>query len=373
MPRWAIAWKFPAEEVDTVLIQVDVQIGRTGAATPVARVKPVQVGGVVVSNVTLHNWDEVKRLDLHEGDTVIIRRAGDVIPQMMMSVADKRIPGAKPIAAPTHCPRCNSEILNDTDLVKKKGVYVEVTLAYRRCQGGIACDAQREEMIINAVSREVLDIDGLGKTTVKTLCDLGILKDLSDVFALTYDDLIKVEGMAEASVNKLLASIEKSKQTELPRFLRSLGIREAGETTGKVLAKTFLSFDQIVNKSFDDLVALEDFGPKKAGYLVKAFAPGSPVLEMAQRMLALGVTIAPVEQQDTSLAGRTYVLTGTLSHMSRGEAKARLEAKGAKTSGSVGKKTTALIAGADGGGKLTEAANLGIPVLYEEDLMKLIS
>ncbi|MBD8682155.1 NAD-dependent DNA ligase LigA [Pseudomonas sp. CFBP 13719] len=373
VPRWAIAWKFPAEEVDTILIQVDVQIGRTGAATPVARVKPVQVGGVVVSNVTLHNWDEVERLDLHEGDTIIIRRAGDVIPQVMMSVADKRIPGAKPIKAPTHCPRCNSEILNDTDLVRKKGVLVEVKLAYRRCQGGIACDAQREEMIINAVSREVLDIDGLGKTTVKTLCDLGILKDLSDVFALTYDDLIKVEGMADASVRKLLASIDKAKQTELPRFLRSLGIREAGETTGKVLAKKFLSFDQIVNKTFEEFVALEDFGPKKAGYLVKAFTPGSPVLEMAERMLSLGVNIAQVAQQDTSLAGHTYVLTGTLTQLSRGEAKAKLEAKGAKTSGSVGKKTTALIAGADGGGKLADAAKLGIPVLDEDDLMRLIS
>lgn len=373
VPRWAIAWKFPAEEVSTVLLRVDVQIGRTGAATPVARVKPVQVGGVVVSNVTLHNWDEVARLDLHEGDTIIIRRAGDVIPQVMMSVAEKRIVGAKPIQAPTHCPRCNSAIINDVDVIKKKGGWTEVKLAYRRCQGGISCDAQREELIINAVSREVLDIDGLGKTTVKSLCDLGVLKDLSDVFALTYDQLIKVDGMAEASVNKLLASIDKAKKTELPRFLRSLGIREAGESTGKVLAKQFLTFDSITSKTFEDFVSLEDFGPKKAGYLVKAFEPGSPILAMAQRMLSLGVQIAPVAQQDTSLAGRTYVLTGTLSKLSRGEAKAKLEAKGAKTSGSVGKKTTALIAGADGGGKLADAAALGIPVLNEDDLMNLIA
>lgn len=372
VPRFAIAWKFPAEEVSTELLKVDTQIGRTGLATPVARVRPVQVGGVVVSNVTLHNWDEVARLDLHEGDTVIIRRAGDVIPQMMMSVAEKRLPDAKPIQAPSHCPRCNSEILNDTDLIKKKGKWIEVKQAYRRCQGGIVCDAQRDEMIINAVSREVLDIDGLGKTTVKTLCDMGILKDLSDVFALTYDQLITVEGMADASVNKLLAAIETAKKTELHRFLRSLGIRNAGEGTAKDLAKQFLSFDAILGKTYNDFLALPDFGPKTSLSLTKAFEPGSPIRVMAERMLSLGVDIAPVAQQDTSLAGHVYVLTGTLSQMSRGEAKAKLEAKGAKTSGSVGKKTTALIAGADGGGKLAEADALKIPVLNEDDLMRLI-
>lgn len=372
-PRWAIAWKFPAEEVSTPLLQVDVQIGRTGLATPVARVMPVHVGGVVVSNVTLHNWDEVARLDLHEADTIIIRRAGDVIPQVMAVVAEKRVPGAKRIDAPTHCPRCNSLILNDTDLVKKKGAFVEEKLAYRRCQGGIGCDAQREELIINAVSRDVLDIDGLGKTTVRSLCELGLVTDVADVFSLTYDQLIGVEGMADASVKKLLASIEKAKQTELPRFLRALGIREAGESTGKMLAKTYRSFDEIITKTFSDFEGLEDFGPKKASYLAKAFEPGSPILSMAHRMIANGVVIAAVEAQDTSLAGHTYVLTGTLGSLTRGEAKARLEAKGAKTSGSVGKKTTALIAGEDGGSKLIDAAKLGVPVLTEADLLRLIA
>jgi DNA ligase (NAD+) len=372
VPRWAIAWKFPAEEVSTQLIQVDTQIGRTGAATPVARIKPVQVGGVVVSNVTLHNWDEVARLNLHEGDTVIIRRAGDVIPQLMAAVPERRVVGAKPLTPPTHCPHCNSPILQDSDLVKKKGVLVEVLTAVRFCQGGIICDAQREELITNAAHRDLLDIDNLGESTVKELCDLGILRDVADIFELTREDLLKVDGMGDVKASKILTAIEKSKKTELHRFLRSLGIRKIGEGSSKALAKQFLTFDAIVNQTYDDLLKLEDFGPKKAGFLSQALAPDSVTLTMAKRMLALGVEIKAIEAQDNSLAGHIYVLTGSLTHLSRGEAKAKLEAKGAKTSGSVSKKTTALIAGADGGGKLAEADALKIPVLDEDDLMRLI-
>ena len=371
-PRFAVAWKFPAEEVETVLVRVDLQIGRTGQATPVARIQPTQVGGVVVSNATLHNWDEVARLGLHEGDSIIIRRAGDVIPQVMSVVLHKRLDGAKPIAPPSHCPHCNSDILQDSNMVKKKGQWVEEMLATRRCQGGIICDAQRDEMIINAVSREVLDIDGLGKTKVPTLCEMGIVKDLSDVFALTYDQLITVEGMADASVNNLLAAIETAKKTELHRFLRALGIRNTGESTSKDLANKFLSFDVITAQTYEDFLALPGFGPKTARSLANAFAPGAFILTMAHKMISLGVDIAPVMLQDTSLAGHVYVLTGTLSSMSRNEAKEKLEAKGAKISGTVGKKTTALIAGADGGGKLDDADRLGVRILTEDDLLQLI-
>jgi len=371
-PRWALAWKFPAQEAHTELLKVDQQVGRTGVNTPVARLKPVKVGGVVVSNATLHNWDEVARLGLHEGDTVIIRRAGDVIPQLMMAVPEQRLDDAQPILEPTQCPRCGSPLAREKKMVKRGGVWVEEDMAYLRCQGGMVCDAQREELIVTAVSRAILDIDGLGDSTVKNLCDAGLVKDLSDLFALTYDDVITLPGMAEASANNLLAAIEAAKHTELHRFLMALGIRQAGEGTCKELARHFCSFDKVASATYDDFMRVGDIGKKKSAFLAKAFEPGSLILATAERMLARGVVIAPIAVRDTALEGHIYVITGSMTQMGREDAKEKLEAKGAKVSDSVSKKTTAVFAGPGAGSKLTKAHALGVTVLDEDALVALL-
>lgn len=371
-PRWALAWKFPAQQEYTELLDVDQQVGRTGVNTPVARLKPVKVGGVMVSNATLHNWDEVARLGLHKGDTVIIRRAGDVIPQLMMAVVEKRSDGAQPFLEPTQCPCCGSPLARDQEMVKRNGVMVEEDMAYLRCQGGMVCDAQREELIVTAVGRAILNIDGLGDSTVKNLCDAGLVKDLSDLFALTYDDVITLPGMADTSANNLLAAIEAAKHTELHRFLMALGIRQAGEGTCKELARHFCSFDRVVSATYADFMSVADIGRKKSAFLVKAFEPGSLILATAEKMLARGVVIAPIAVRDTALAGHIYVITGSMTQMGREDAKEKLEAKGAKVSDSVSKKVTAVFAGPGAGSKLTKAQALGLTVLDEDALMALL-
>ena len=357
-PRWAIAWKFPAQEVSTRLKSVDMQVGRTGMVTPVARLVPVKVGGVTVSNTTLHNWDEVARLGLHEGDEVIIRRAGDVIPQLMMAVESKRDVLATPVCVPTHCPCCNTQLTKEN--------------SYLRCPNTEGCPAQLVEKLANAVSRKALDIDGMGDSTISALCERGLVNDLSDIFALTAQDIMTLPSMGEQSTKNLLAAIEKAKTPELNRLIYSLGIREVGENTSKSLAKTFCTIEKVINASEADFVAIPDIGKTTAKFLVEAFAQGARTRECVEKMVALGVTHQSVAVADTRLSGHVYVITGTLERWSRETATQALEAMGAKVSGSVSKKTTGVISGDAAGTKLDKAKQLGVPVLDEAAFEALI-
>lgn len=357
-PRFAIAWKFPAQEESTGLIDVDSQVGRTGAITPVGRLKPVKVGGVTVSNATLHNWLIVESLNLHVGDTVLVRRAGDVIPQIMTADEKARDPAAAKIVRPACCPSCGSPVVME-----------ESTL---RCSADFECPAQRQEKIINSVSRKLMNVDGLGESSVAALCDLGILKDLSDVYRLTVDDILKVPGTGAVSSQKLINAIEASKATTLPRLIWSLGIREVGESTSKLLAAKFSTLDALMNATREELLDIEGVGDKTADFVIKALQPGAAIREMALAMIELGVTPEVIQAKGDALAGRTYVITGTLPTMNRDAAVAALEALGAKVSGSVSKKTTAVIAGSDAGGKLAKAGLLGVPVMDEEALKALV-
>lgn len=356
-PRWAIAWKFPAQEVTTTLKSVESQVGRTGAITPVAKLAPVKVGGVTVSSPTLHNWLIVEALGLHVGDTVIIRRAGDVIPQLTAVDEGKRIDGAEKISRPTECPCCGAPVMMDKSVL--------------RCTGDFACPAQREEKIISSASRTLLNIDGLGDATVSALCKLGLVNDLADIYALTKDDVLKVDGMGEVSANNLIEAIENSKQTTLPKFFTALGIRLVGESTGKNLASRFVDFEGLCAATREDLLSIDDVGDTTADFILQALQPGSPIYEMAKRMLSMGVH--PVrEAKGTSLSGHTYVITGSMTALSRDDAKAALEAQGAKVSDSVSKKVTAVFAGPGAGSKLKKANDLGVPVYDEAALIALI-
>lgn len=357
-PRWAIAWKFPAQEVSTVLKMVDLQVGRTGMVTPVARLNPVKVGGVTVSNTTLHNWDEVARLDLHEGDEVIIRRAGDVIPQLVMAIDERRQPGAAPIALPTHCPCC------DTALVKEN--------SYLRCPNTQDCPAQLQEKLANAVSRKALDMDGVGDSTIAALCERGLVTDLADLFALDASTIMSLPGMAEQSTQNILDAIAGAKQPELNRLIYALGIREVGENTSKSLAKTFCSIERVMNATEADFMAIKDIGKTTTRFLLEAFAPGAKTRLTVEKMLNLGVAHQPVQEADNRLAGKVYVITGSMERWSRETATQALESMGAKVSGSVSKKTTGVIAGEAAGSKLDKAKDLGVEVLDEAQFEALI-
>lgn len=365
-PRWATAWKLPAQEENTILLSVDGQVGRTGPITPVGRLQPVQVGGVVVSNATLHNWQLVEALDLHEGDTVVVRRAGDVIPQILAVDESKRQPGARRIVAPVVCPCCGSPA------EREKTKSSEGISSVLRCTGDFACSAQREEKIINSVSRKLMNIEDLGKSTVAALCELGILKDLSDVYTLTLDQMLQVPKTGEVKAQKILKAIEVSKATTLPRFIAGLGIREVGDSTSKQLAAHYGSFESLCAASFENLQELEGVGEVTAEFVTESLKPGAAIRVMADRMIDLGVTIEVMAEKGSALAGHTYVLTGTLNDMTREAAAAALEALGAKMSGSVSKKITAVIAGRDAGSKLDKAQALGVPVLDDAGLKALL-
>lgn len=350
-PNWAIAWKFPAEEVSTQLLGIDVQVGKTGAVTPVARLQPVKVGGVTVSNATLHNWSEVARINLHYGDRVVIRRAGDVIPQLVRAIESDRSAGALVFTPPSECPCCSTLLIQDN--------------AYLRCPNTQDCPAQLQERIINSTSRLALNIIGLGESTIIALCENGYVKDLSDVFALNADILSNIPGMAEQSIQNLLTSIEKSKTPDLNRLIYSLGIREVGQNTSKTLASTFGTIDKVIAASKDDFMAITDIGEITAGFLADAFEEGSGVMLTLSRMIELGVKHKVSEQSTGHLAGQVFVVTGTLDRWSRESATKALESLGAKVSGSVSKKTTAVVAGSAAGSKLEKAEKLGVTVLDE--------
>ena len=359
-PRWALAHKFPAQEELTVVEAIDVQVGRTGAVTPVARLAPVFVGGVTVTNATLHNRDEILRLDIRVGDTVIVRRAGDVIPEVVAVVGDRRKKGARRYAFPTHCPVCDSEIVYE-----KEGVIA-------RCSGGLFCGAQRKQSIKHFVSRRAIDIDGLGDKLVEQLVDEGLVHDVSDIYALSKDPLAGLERMADKSAQNLVDAIEKSKQTSLPRFLFALGIPQVGEATALALAQHFGTLEALMQADTEQLEAVPDVGPVVAENIHTFFAQKHNK-EIVDKLRAFGMRWADVERvgiQQSAFTGKTVVLTGTLSGMSRNDARALLQQQGAKVAGSVSKKTDYVIAGADPGSKVDKAEKLGVPVLDETQFIE---
>ncbi len=361
-PRWAVAHKFPAQEELTVLEAIDVQVGRTGALTPVARLKPVFVSGVTVNNATLHNAAEIKRLDIRIGDTVIVRRAGDVIPQVTGVVLDRRPDNATIFHFPEVCPVCGSDVVVDDG-----GVIA-------RCSGGLFCDAQRKQTIIHFVSRNAMDIDGLGEKLVELLVDTGLIHDVGDIYKLQIDQLLKLERMAEKSASNLLTAIEKSKQTTLPRFLYALGIPQVGETTARILANHFTTLEAIESATTEELQSLEDIGPVVAQD-IQVFFKQAHNREIIEKLIREGVHwphIIKEDQQSSELTGKTFVLTGTLSTMTRNEAKAALLALGAKVSGSVSSKTDFVVIGDNPGSKADNARKLGIEIINEEQFQKML-
>ncbi|MDD1783310.1 NAD-dependent DNA ligase LigA [Enterovibrio sp. ZSDZ35] len=363
-PRWAIAYKFPAQEEITLLQDVEFQVGRTGAITPVAKLEPVFVGGVTVSNATLHNADEIARLGVKIGDTVIIRRAGDVIPQIVSVVESRRPDDARDVVFPAECPVCQSHV----ERIEGEAV--------ARCSGGLICRAQRKEAIKHFSSRKALDIDGLGDKIVEQLIDKELIQTPADLFKLTAGQVTMLDRMGPKSAQNLVDALAKAKETTLPRFIYSLGIREVGEATAANLANHFFTFDAIREATEEQLINVQDVGVIVAKHVASFFSEAHNI-EVIDALLAGGVHWAAIEQRDESepqpLAGKTVVLTGTLSQMARNDAKAALQALGAKVTGSVSAKTDLLIAGEAAGSKLVKAQQLGIEILDEEGMIALLS
>lgn len=353
-PRWAIAGKFPAEQVRSKVLSIEVQVGRTGALTPVAKIEPVFVSGVTVSSVTLHNQDEIRRLDIRVGDTVIVERAGDVIPKIVRCIPEFRIEGAPKFVMPTHCPACGSEVeaIPDETVV--------------RCSGGLFCFAQHKEAVSHFASRKAMNIDGLGEKLVDQLIETGLIKTVADLYRLTVEQVADLDRMGRRSAEKLILAIEKSKYTTLPRFLLALGIREVGEVMAQNLSTHFGAMEPLMTASEEDLIRVPDVGPSIAHH-IHTFFQQTHNLEVIHGLLSAGIywddVVAPSGAQP--LNGLTFVLTGTLASMSREDAKAKLQALGAKVSGSVSKKTDYLVAGTEAGSKLATAESLGVNVLDE--------
>ncbi len=360
-PRWAIAHKFPAQEEITEITAVEFQVGRTGAVTPVARLNPVFVGGATVSNATLHNIDEVQRKDIRVGDTVVVRRAGDVIPEVVVVVMDKRPKNTQPITLPTHCPVCHS------DVVKAEGE------AIARCSGGLFCQAQRKESIKHFASKTAMNIDGLGDKLVELLVDAGLIDNIADLYTLKLDELRDLERMGQKSAENLLVAIEHSKATTLTKFLFALGIREVGIATARNLALHFGNLDQISHADADTLQTVSDIGPIVALHIVTFFKQQHN-LDLIQQLQDLGIHWQEGESKSTlqPLAGKTFVLTGTLTSMSRDEAKEKLQNLGAKVSSSVSAKTSYVVAGDSPGSKHTKAQELGVEILTEAGFLELL-
>lgn len=381
-PRWAIAHKFPPEQATTVLEDIEIQVGRTGALTPVAKLYPVTVGGVVVSNATLHNEDEIRRKDVRIGDTVVIQRAGDVIPQVVKAVLEKRPGDTKPFEFPTHCPVCGSEANRD---VNEKTGKQDVVL---RCSGGLTCSAQAVERLKHFVSRDAYDIEGLGSKQIEAFYEDGQVKSPADIFMLATRDaasdnpLGKKEGWGETSVKNLFAAIEERRTIDFDRFLFALGIRHIGQTTARLMARNFESPEALIqavteandkdSQAYADLIAIDGFGDTAIESLVQFFH--EPHNREAVAALLGQVKVIPLEAQDLSspVAGKTVVFTGKLEYMSRSEAKVRAESLGAKVSGSVSAKTDILVAGPGAGSKLKKATELGVETLTEEEWLKLV-
>lgn len=364
-PRWAVAFKFPAQEQMTVVRDVEFQVGRTGAITPVARLEPVQVAGVIVSNATLHNADEIARLGLRIGDKVVIRRAGDVIPQVVNVVESERPADAREIVFPSHCPVCGS----DVERVEGEAV--------TRCTGGLICGAQRKEALKHFVSRRAMDVDGMGDKIIDQLVEKEYVKTPADLFRLTSGKLTGLDRMGPKSAQNVVDALEKAKFTTLPRFLYALGIREVGEATAANLANHFGELEKVMNADLDALIAVQDVGKVVAAHVRNFMEEESNREVIRQLTEEVGVhwpavVVVKAEEIDSPFAGKTVVLTGSLSQMNRDDAKARLTALGAKVSGSVSKKTDLLIAGEAAGSKLAKAQELGIAVIDEAEMIRLL-
>ena len=353
-PRWAIAQKFPAQEELTVIEDVEFQVGRTGAITPVARLKPVFVGGVTVSNATLHNMDEIQRLGVRIGDTVFVRRAGDVIPQVVKVVTERRPDNAREVQLPDACPVCQS------DIVQIEGEVVA------RCSGGLFCPAQRKEAIRHYASRKALDIEGLGDKWIDILVDRELVTTVADLYLLKKADLTGLERMGDKSAGNLIDAIDRSRHPVLWKFLYALGIREVGEATAKALASHFGTLEAIGEADEDALQSVSDVGPIVAGH-IRSFFDQTHNQETIQALKDAGVQwqTEEITASEKPLKGETWVLTGSLSDMTRDDAKAKLESLGAKVAGSVSGKTSCVVAGEAAGSKLTKAENLGVPVMDE--------
>jgi DNA ligase (NAD+) len=361
-PRWAVAHKYPAQEQMTLVEAIDIQVGRTGKLTPVAKLQPVFVGGVTVTNATLHNEDEARRKDVRIGDTVVVRRAGDVIPEVVSVVFEKRLHQSQIFSMPKHCPVCGSEA------IREEGE------ADYRCSGGLFCSAQRKQAIWHFAHRRAVDIEDLGEKIIDQLVDAGLVNTLPDLYRLKLEDLINLDRMGEKSATKLLASIEQSKNTSLNRFLFGLGIRHVGEATAKDLARYFGDLSRLMDADPEQLLQVNDVGPVVA-QSVHHFFQQPHNREVLRQLQQCGIQWASTEGQQSvqqHLSGQTYVITGSLPKLSRDEAKERLEAAGAKVAGSVSKKTTAVVAGADAGSKLQKAIELDIKVIDEDGLLALL-
>ena len=362
-PRWAIAHKFPAQEELTTVEDIQIQVGRTGALTPVARLQPVSVGGVTVTNATLHNIDEIQRKDVRVGDTVIVRRAGDVIPEIARVIVERRPAKTVEFAMPEHCLVCGS------DVVRLEGE------AVMRCVGGFFCSAQRKGALRHFASRRAMDIEGLGDELVEQLVERNVVQTPADLYRLDIATLSELERMGKKSAENLLAALEKSKNTTLARVLYALGIREVGEATAQALVHYFGTLDALLAADEDQLQQVPDVGPVVAGHLY-AFLQKADNLEVISQLRQAGVNWPEGESLATNkrhLQGMTFVITGTLEEMSRDQAKNRLQMLGAKVSGSVSKKTNYVIAGANPGSKLSKAEQLGVEILDEAGLLALLA
>ena len=363
-PRWATAYKFPAETVMTRLHTIEWQVGRTGAITPVGKLEPVKVGGVTVSNVTLHNFGEIQRLDVRAGDMVSVHRAGDVIPKVTRVWTDQRPENSEPVQLPSTCPVCESPVVLPKDE------------ALARCTGGLYCPAQQVEALIHFVSRRAMDIDGLGASWLISFFEHGLVKTVADIYQLHnhQEELITLEKLGEKSVQNILSAIEASKHTTLARFIYALGIRGVGETTAQNLAQQFGDLDALMSASIEKLLLTPDVGAITAELAYKFFrAPHN--IEVITALREAGVHWDKVEQvvsEGLSLDGQTWVITGALDSMARDEAKAKLQALGAKVSGSISAKTTALLAGEKAGSKMAKAEKLGVKVVGEEEFLALV-
>ena len=360
-PRFALAHKYPAQEALTTVLGIDVQVGRTGAITPVARLAPVEVGGVTVTNATLHNEDEVKRKDVRIGDTVSVRRAGDVIPEVVSVVKERRPVNAQQFVMPVRCPVCDSHIERLSDE------------AVARCSGGLFCAAQRKQALIHFAHRRAMDIEGLGEKIVDQLVDLNLVRTPADLYRLGFTALANLERMGDKSADNLIQAINQSRNTTLARFIFALGIRHVGETTAKDLANHYGSMHSLMDASLEELLTVKDVGPVVADSIT-SFMQEAHNREVIEQLLISGMQLS-VEEKIISAAvsGKTFVLTGTFPTMTRDEAKDLLEKAGAKVAGSVSKKTDFVVAGSDAGSKLIKAEELGVPIIDEAAMLELLS
>ena len=359
-PRWAIARKFPAEVGTTFVKKISFQVGRVGSITPVAEFRPVNIGGVVVSHASIHNFDEIERLDVREGDTVSIKRAGDVIPQIISVDTKKRKKESLKVMPPTECPAC------------KKGLIKPEGEAILRCPAGLACPAQRIESIIHFVSRNALNIDGLGERIIDLLVNKGLVLNFADLFRLTMQDIEELEGFGKKSASNLISSIENSKETTLSRFIYALGIREVGEATAMNLALNFNNISNLISANEEDLLEINDIGPV-ASKFIKDFLSSEENIMLIKDLLSLGINPKEIiVNNDNLFSTKSIVITGSFSSIARSQLKEELIRAGARVSSSVSSKTDFLIAGEKPGSKLNKANELGIKVLEEDEVLNLL-